>query len=32
MAKTKENIVDKEFEDLQPNNKRIKNIIMDGGV
>ena len=28
MAKTKENIVDKEFEDLQPNKKRIKNIII----
>lgn len=28
MAKTKENIVDKEFEDLQPNKKRTKNIII----
>ena len=32
MAKTKENIVDKEFEDLQPNNKRIKNIIITVAV
>jgi predicted bacteriocin transport accessory protein len=32
MAKTKESIVDKEFEDLQPNNKRIKNIIITVAV
>ena len=32
MAKTKENVVDKEFEDLQPNNKRTKNIIITVAV
>lgn len=32
MAKTKENIVDKEFEDLQPNNKRTKSIIITVAV